>query len=362
MKESEKNMEVNYEIDFVGNESSGDADAIVIRWKDSNEDYHICVYDCGTENQADKMIDLLNEYYFTEADDDEKIIDAIIISHPDGDHINGIKKIMGEYQITAMYFNIPWDYANELVDLSDNYNSASYLSSKLKKQYPKLSEIEDYGCELGIPIYNALQGTIICDELLILAPSRDDYINHLLNSDKTPVNAATESFSESDESNLDSWDRDNLLENPETSEENETSVIVWGLCGADKKRFLLMGDAGVIGIKSALDYVYDKDVRLKTQFYQVPHHGGRHNLDSDTMNRLVGNILGEGSDSHKTAYVSVGKGSNHPRQCIVNAFKRRGVKVYKTKGETIHHFVGSMPAREGWVRLTEIDFIDKYDE
>lgn len=355
-------MKVNYEIDFVGNGSSEDADAIAIRWKDEDEFYHVCVYDCGTEYQANKMIDLINNYYFYGINDSERIIDAIIISHPDKDHISGIIKIMEEFQVGAMYFNKPWDYSDELVEMADNYNSADYLTSKLKKNYSKLSEIEDYANEKGIPIYNAFQGTEICGELIVLSPTEEDYIKYLLNSEKTPVKSVTESSFQKAEYNHESWNSDNLLVEPATTEENESSVVIWGLHSAYDKRFLLLGDAGVCGINSALDYANDGNIRKKTQFYQVPHHGGRHNLDTDTMNHLVGNILGENSDSGKKAFISVGKDSTHPRWCIVNAFKRRGVKVYKTNGGTIRHYIGDMPKREGWVRLEELDFIAEYDE
>ena len=352
-------MKANYEIDFVGNSSSGDADAIAIRWKDTNENYHVCLYDCGTENQADEMIELLNKHYFNELD--KKEIDAIIISHPDTDHINGIIKIMDTFEIKAMYFNIPWEYSDELVELSDNYNSADYLSSKLKKQYDKLFEIEEYAKELKVPIFNALQGDLICDELLVLYPTKEDYIKHLLNSEKTPVKAVMESYS-NDDYIFELWDEDNLLEKPSTSEENESSVVIWGLNSLEDKKFILLGDSGVVGINDAIDYAGEEGIKSETRFYQVPHHGGRHNLDTDTMNRLVGNINVVESDVNKTAYISVGKDSDHPRQCIVNAFKRRGVKVYKTNGNIIHHHVGDMPERKGWVSLKELEFIDNYDE
>lgn len=357
-------MDSNYEIDFIGNKSSGNADAIAIRWKDEYDDYHICIYDCGTDGQADDMIDLLNKYYFNEVDDENKVIDAVVISHPDEDHINGIKKILETFIVNELYANIPWDYADELVQRSENYNSSDYLTSKLKKKYSSLSEIVDLCEENGIPIYSAIQGTIVCDELEILAPTEEDYIDHILNSDKNPLKPINESFSKSEKFNTDFWDVDNLLEVAETSDENETSVVLYGLRNAPDKYFLLVGDAGVHDLESAFDFAEGESLSMKSEvkFYQVPHHGGRHNLDTDTMNRLVGNITKRGTDSGKTAFISVGKGSDHPRQCIVNAFKRRGVKVYKTEGNTIHHYAGDMPSREGWVSLTQLEFIEEYED
>lgn len=46
---------------------------------------------------------------------------------------------------------------------------------------------------------------------------------------------------------------------------------------------------------------------------------------------------------------------------VVNAFTRRGVKVYKTNGNTIHHHM-NMPDREGWSSLTKLNFEKKVEE
>lgn len=46
---------------------------------------------------------------------------------------------------------------------------------------------------------------------------------------------------------------------------------------------------------------------------------------------------------------------------VVNAFTRRGVKVYKTKGNVIRHSK-NMPDREGWVSLVKLEFEQKIEE
>ena len=66
-----------YEIDFigVGDEVKKDADAITIRWKDDNGDYKIAVYDGGLQAHGDKIVEHLNEYYFSDSTD--KVIDCV---------------------------------------------------------------------------------------------------------------------------------------------------------------------------------------------------------------------------------------------------------------------------------------------
>ena len=41
---------------------------------------------------------------------------------------------------------------------------------------------------------------------------------------------------------------------------------------------------------------------------------------------------------------------------VVNAFRRRGLKVYNASGSTIRHHKGNMPTRTGWAPATDIDF------
>ncbi len=65
-------------------------------------------------------------------------------------------------------------------------------------------------------------------------------------------------------------------------------------------------------------------------------------------------------DIGKTAFVSVAKDSDHPLQMVVNAFRRRGVSVYKTEGNIINHSV-HMPSRVGWSSLKSLDFEERVE-
>lgn len=76
---------------------------------------------------------------------------------------------------------------------------------------------------------------------------------------------------------------------------------------------------------------------------------------------MLGAITEEGNYTGKVAFVSVANDSDHPLQMVVNAFTRRGVKVYKTKGNVIRHSK-NMPDREGWVSLVKLEFEQKIEE
>lgn len=76
---------------------------------------------------------------------------------------------------------------------------------------------------------------------------------------------------------------------------------------------------------------------------------------------MLGAIAEEGNYTGKVAFASVANDSDHPLQMVVNAFTRRGVKVYKTKGNVIRHSK-NMPDREGWVSLVKLEFEQKIEE
>ena len=80
----------------------------------------------------------------------------------------------------------------------------------------------------------------------------------------------------------------------------------------------------------------------------MPHHGGRHNVTPKILNRLLGEKVEKGYCRRNIrAFVSTAEESDHPKQMVVNAFLRRGVEIFATKGRTVRHNYG-MDSRDGW--------------
>ena len=335
-----------YEIDFigVGDEVKKDADAITIRWKDDNGDYKIAVYDGGLQAHGEKMVEHLNEYYFSDSED--KIIDCVICSHSDLDHVSGLKRILEEFEVKKLYMNRPWLYIDDVWDsVNDGRITKESLCERLKKQYKYISELEEIAEEKNIEL--------------------------MIESNKTPLEKSNVSESavrkivnglvQYVKNLIESWQDEKLREDVETTSENEMSVVVLGKM--DEENFLLTGDAGIRALDSAIVYAEEKDEAIKdtVKFLQIPHHGGRRNVSPSILDRLIGEIVDEDKTIGKTAYVSVAKDSDHPLQMVVNAFTRRGVKVYKTEGNIIHHHK-NMPDREGWSALEKLNFEEKVEE
>ena len=160
---------------------------------------------------------------------------------------------------------------------------------------------------------------------------------------------------------IESWSQEKLRENVTTTAENEMSVVILGQVDEDK--FLLTGDAGLRSLKKAIEYAESISISIKddVNFYQIPHHGGRHNISSSLLNSMIGEIVDENETNGKRAFVSAGKNSNHPLKMVVNAFTRRGVEVYKTDGGIVHHQM-NMPDRIGWTSAIKLNLNTRVEE
>lgn len=355
-----------YEVDFISvssSESKKDADAIVIRWKEG-ENYKIAIYDGGLQAHGNKMQEHMNKYYFDDEEAD-KTIDAVIVSHSDQDHTSGLRTILENFTVNALYMNRPWLYAKELYDkINDGRITVKSLEQRLREKYSFIADLEEIAEEKEIPIYNVFEGDKIENVFTVLSPSRDFYINLIVESDKTPleesvddgteINFSLES-SQYEKTSLEEWDVETLHEDVVTSAENEMSVVLYG--AMKDEGMLLVGDAGIRALNNAKNYASDINISLKDDvtFMQIPHHGGRHNVSTSLLNDIVGEKVEQGITTGKTAFVCAAEESSHPLQMVVNAYVRRGVKVYTAKGNIIHHHK-TMPERVGWVTLTKEEF------
>ncbi len=179
------------------------------------------------------------------------------------------------------------------------------------------------------------------EELHICSLSKEFYLELLVETNKTPLEDDTENsksllkkttdiFTEAPKyifALIESWFDDSLRENEKTSPDNETSVVIRGI--VDNKGFLLCGDAGIRALNKAMDYLETngEDIKDKVDFYQIPHHGGRHNISPSLLDRMLGHIVEEGETINKSAFASVAKNSDHPLRMVTNAYIRRGVNL-----------------------------------
>ena len=371
-----------YEIDFVGvgsDKCTKDADAICLRWKNGISEpdkqlYTVGVVDGGFDVHGDTMVKHMNRYYFDDMENeksaDKKIVDFMVVTHPDQDHTIGLKRILESFTVKKIYMNRPWLYVDDLFNkVNDGRITKDSLYRRLRGKYNTVAEIEDIAQEQDIPIYEVFEGTFIERNLLILSPSKNFYLSMLIESEKTPLqeNAETREdglsyrFIRTAKTHvldlLETWDNETLREGEHTSAENETSVVMRGI--VDGSGFFLTGDAGIRALTNAIDYMdsIGEDILNDISFFQIPHHGGRHNVSPSVLDRMLGEKVPKGVVTNKDAIASAAKDSDHPLKMVTNAFIRRGVRTYKTAGNVICHHDGEMPKRY-WGPLTEIEYSD----
>lgn len=109
------------EIDFLNIESEKSGDAIPLRYSIGGVT-RIHVTDGGFQDTGDKVVEHINQYY-----DNPAVIDAVIVSHPDGDHAGGIRKVLENFEVSELWMLRPWDYVDELIDRYAYYRTQRIL-------------------------------------------------------------------------------------------------------------------------------------------------------------------------------------------------------------------------------------------
>ena len=349
-----------FEIDFLDVESDKSGDAIPLRYQIAGTT-RIHVTDGGFLSTGDTVVEHINKYY-----DSPSFLDAIIVSHPDGDHAVGLRKLLEEYEIGELWMLRPWFYADELIDRFSRLTSVENLKKRLKELYPNLAALEELALAKAVPIREPFQGSCI-GAFTVMAPTKARYLDLIVESEKTPVPITA------DEQIRKLWEKaitciraawgEETFATEDTSSENNMSIIQYAnLCG---KKILLTADAGRAALAEAADFAPYLGLTLPgIDRIQVPHHGSRHNVSTELLNRWVGPKLSSKPNAGEelfTAIVSAAKKDNHhPRKSVVRAFIHRGAKVITTEGgskRTGHN----APDRTGWVTVEGVPYPDEQE-
>jgi hypothetical protein len=347
-----------FEIDFLDVEAKKSGDAIPLRYS-IDGDTRIHITDGGFQGTGDFVIRHINKYYGS-----PRYIDAVIVTHPDGDHAGGLRSLFGEYEIGELWMLRPWLYADQLIHRFSRFSSVENLARRLKELYPNLEILEKLAVENNVTIKEPFQGALI-GSFHVLAPSKDRYLDLVVESDRTPEASkeAEQSFSEAVEELLkkavnfikSAWGEEYFPED-DTSPENNMSVIQYA-CLCDKK-ILLTGDAGRAALNEAADFAPNVGLLLPgIDRMQVPHHGSRHNVSTEVLDRWLGSKFDDRPTSESfTAIVSAAEADkDHPRKSVVRAFIHRGAKVISTEGSNKRTGYNA-PDREGWEPVESIPY------
>lgn len=353
-----------FEIDFMYLDTKKSGDAIPVRYKIGDVEY-IHVVDGGYQSSGDSVVGHIKKYY-----GNPDIIDHVVATHPDGDHIGGLRTVLEEFEIGALWMLRPWRYADELIDRFSRFTNVENLASRLKEIYPNIAALEEIAEKNEIPIFEPFQGSTI-GAFHVMSPSKPRYLNLIVESEKTP-----EAVKEEEERALAAlgeaalkaagkfialfkaaWGEE-VFSSEETSAENEMSVVQFAqLC---EIKILLTADTGRAGLDEAADFAPQVGLTLPgIDRIQVPHHGSRRNVSTETLNRWLGEPLpsqpAEGEETFSALVSASKEDKDHPRNAVRRAFNHRGGRVISTEAgskRTGHN----APSREDWVAATPLPY------
>ena len=269
----------------------------------------------------------------------------------------------------------PWIYAGYLIDRFSRFTSPENLAKRLRDVYPAIATLEEIAVEKGIPIYEPFQGQTI-GHFTVLAPTPARYFDLIVQSEKTPESAKDDGSGSSRllalmaqlaenaiRIVLSAWGAE-TFSSEETSAENEMSVVQSSTLFG--KRIVLTGDTGRSGLIEAATYASTAGILLPgLDLFQVPHHGSRHNVSTETLDSWLGPRLTTQLESGSEVFwavVSAAKNDDkHPRKAVVRAMYHRGGGVAQTKGEALR-YGHNAPPREGWSTVTPVPYPQDQEE
>lgn len=342
-----------FEFDFLAvGEKTKTGDAIAMRFtRPDTGTEAVVVIDGGFLESGEKLADLVRTRYGTST------VDLVVCTHPDDDHIKGLFRVIEELDVIRLLIHRPKSYG---------YTDADDAKATL------VEELVALAASKGVIIDDSsFAGTAYFGGAMVIAGPTEDFYREQLRiqaerSKESALSKLSRVAVESAASALRTVAQ--LLSDPGetltddnggTSPRNNSSII----CDiqVDEKRALFTGDAGVPALDAAADLLDELGRSAKqVDLFDIPHHGSRHNLTRDLVNRLLGfpTALTRGN-----AVASVGKEAlAHPRPSVANALKRRGYRVVVTRGSNICWSSPDAPSRPDYSPAPALEWLDESDE
>ena len=362
---------MGYEIDVLGvGKESKSGDAIALRWGNLNgnrSEQKVVLIDGGFRETGEDVVTHIEKYYETTE------IDAVVSTHPDQDHVNGLHVVLDHLTVKQLWIHKPWEHNQGLAEkfldgrvtdesigrrLKENLDSAADLVAKAESKNVHI--VEPFS---GISLYNR-------EQFRVLGPSLEFYESLIPEFDGMPqakttlssvLAGITGSVARAMKHFTSTWGVDALDDEDTTSAKNNSSVIT--LLTVDGRYLLLTGDAGITALAHAADELDAVTNGTELRFIQIPHHGSRRNVGPAILDRLVGKPVAKGETRSITAIASTAKKGEpkHPRKAVMNAFTHRGVSALATRGKTVRHSHNA-PSREGWEAVTLDDYYWQYED
>jgi glyoxylase-like metal-dependent hydrolase (beta-lactamase superfamily II) len=132
-----------FEIDFLDVETDCSGDAIALRYEIGGTTL-IHLVDSGYQVTGPSIVKHVRDFY-----GGGTRVDHVVVTHCDRDHTGGLKTVLSEMEVGALWMLRPWIYAEELLQRFPTFSSADRLRSRLRGIYSNLVELEELAEERG---------------------------------------------------------------------------------------------------------------------------------------------------------------------------------------------------------------------
>ena len=192
-----------------------------------NDSGNVIVYDCGSEELADQVLEYVKENSIDKID--------IVLSHNDSDHFDGIPKLVDAGIVNSITTLLLLKYKDEIFKkISDGRVNEDSMVKHIEEMYSDIYSLK------GNNLLDALDNNNISSNVKVVGPSTEYFID-----------AVAKQFTPTESNNID----DSTIMN---------AISVQLEISFNNKKLLLTGDADV----AAFD-----DKVINYEAIQLPHHG-----------------------------------------------------------------------------------------
>lgn len=192
-----------------------------------NDSGNVIVYDCGSEELADQVLEYVKENSIDKID--------IVLSHNDSDHFDGIPKLVDAGIVNSITTLLLLKYKDEIFKkISDGRVTEDSMVKHIEEMYSNIYSLK------GNNLLDALDNNNISSNVKVVGPSTEYFID-----------AVAKQFTPTESNNID----DSTIMN---------AISVQLEISFNNKKLLLTGDADV----AAFD-----DKVINYEAIQLPHHG-----------------------------------------------------------------------------------------
>jgi beta-lactamase superfamily II metal-dependent hydrolase len=277
-------------------------------------------------------------------------IDVVILTHPDEDHIGGLGEVLRELQVEYLLTHRPALHGHPELD-----------AAKAVEDLVKIAK------DNNTTVVEPFTGLHHFGEALMIAGPTKPYYELLLDeqaetakkeADVASLQAARAAWARVERKILDVLPGEIPFGDAGgTNPRNNSSVITDIRFGGDR-RLVFTGDAGAPALNAAAEYLEGIGrTDIRPTMFDVSHHGSRHNIDSDTLTRFLGDANQEDTPV-RSAIISIAQARaqdpRYPSPRIVNGLIRRGCRVYETAGTNHCHYGDGAPGRSDYSTATPL--------